>query len=253
MTTKTDAAAMFVAFLVASFGAPACSKKAPECSAFIDVINRDGEALKRASVPSAKGSSKEMAMTMRATADAADKLAADVAKLSLTEPELQKISTAYQSMAKDAAGAARDLAGVLDKIVAVEATARTDAADPALRSLMDASDKATKYCATHASAECTKLTASVKDASVTADDPTKLDAFAATLATIVTKDAQLEAIIATLGKSVKGAAVVMRSARETGAKMNGLRGEMQAAKVKLDAAIGRETELTTSINAFCSA
>ena len=256
MTTKTHTAAMFVAFLVAwigaSIGVSACSKKGPECAAFIDVINRDGEALKRASVPSAKGSSREMAVTMRATADAADKLAADVSKLTLTLPELQKISPEYQAMAKDAGGAARDLAGVLDEIAAADAAARANASDPAVRSLMDASDKAAKYCAAHAAPECTKVTGALKDVAGTADDPAKLDAFAATLASITTKNAQLAAIVVTLGKSVKDASVVMRSARATAAKMKGLRTEMQAAKTRLDAAIGREAELTTRINAMCS-
>ena len=237
---------------LASLSVAGCGTKGAECSAFIGVINRDGEALRKASIPRPKASPKDTATTMRATADAADTLAADVAKVSLTAPELKQISTDYQSMAKDAAGAARELAGVLDKIVIVESAARAGASDPAIAAMMSTSETAAKYCAAHASPACTKLQTAMSSLSALAVDPAKLDAFSGELGAIVTKEAELQVIVESFAKTVNGAAAAMRSSAAAGDEVKRLTTDMQAAKTKLDSAIARESHLTKSINGFCS-
>lgn len=229
-----------------------CGAKGAECSSFIGVINRDGEALRKASIPRPKASPMDMATTMRATADAADTLAADVAKVSLTTPELKQISTDYQSMAKDAAGAARELGSVLDKIVVVENAARASASDPAIAAMMNTSDTVAKYCAAHASPACKSLKTAMSNLAALAVDPSKLDAFSNELGAIVTKEAELQAIVDSFAKTVKGAAAAMRSSAAAGDEIKRLTIDMQAAKTKLDAAIARESHLTKSINGFCS-
>jgi hypothetical protein len=97
--------------------------KISECNALIEVINKGVQSLekgpKAGADPSGVGDLKSMA-------DAMDKVAGDAAAVKLTIPELQKYSTDYQTMAKEVAKAARDMATAAeakdpDKINAAQA------------------------------------------------------------------------------------------------------------------------------------
>jgi hypothetical protein len=97
--------ALFVFAVLALAG---CSKKAPECEAMIKVINPAAEKVKAAG---GKGERPEDHIkAMNDIAAASDGAASGLAKVELTVPELKKISTDYQAMAKSIATAARDLA-----------------------------------------------------------------------------------------------------------------------------------------------
>jgi uncharacterized phage infection (PIP) family protein YhgE len=94
-------------FVLAVLALAGCSKKAPECEAMIKVINPAAEKVKAAS---GKGERPEdHVKAMNDIASASDGAASGLAKVELTVPELQKISTEYQAMAKGIASAAREL------------------------------------------------------------------------------------------------------------------------------------------------
>lgn len=105
--TLSSCALVGVALL---FGASACGqKKIAECNSLIEVINKGVQSLNN---KSAGGADPSGIATYKSMADEMDKVAADVAKIELSTPELKKFSADYQAMAKDVAKAARDLAAV---------------------------------------------------------------------------------------------------------------------------------------------
>jgi hypothetical protein len=110
-------------------GATGCQKKANECNQLIEVINKGVDNLNKLS----KSADPTSSADFKTMADTMEKLATDASKVELTVPELKKYSGEYQTMVKEAAKAARDLA------------AAVDAKDPAkMASANTALDKATK-------------------------------------------------------------------------------------------------------------
>ena len=84
----------------------ACGKKTEECNAVSGALNAQGE--KIANAMKEKGDADETGKWMKDLAQAADGAAAEMAKITLTTPELQKFSSDYQTMCKEIASAARD-------------------------------------------------------------------------------------------------------------------------------------------------
>ncbi|HSO00615.1 MAG TPA: hypothetical protein VLS89_20125, partial [Candidatus Nanopelagicales bacterium] len=81
--------------------------KISECNALIEVINKGVQSLEKGQKA---GSDPTVAADLKAMADAMEKVAGDASQVKLTIPELQKFSTEYQTMSKEVAKAARDMA-----------------------------------------------------------------------------------------------------------------------------------------------
>jgi hypothetical protein len=91
---------------------PACGgRKVGECNALVQVVNAGVQSVERQPKPADDPSG---VVGLRAMADAMDKVAANAAKVELTAPELKKISADYQTMAKDVARSAREMAAAAD-------------------------------------------------------------------------------------------------------------------------------------------
>jgi hypothetical protein len=126
------------------FGASACGqKKIAECNSLIEVINKGVQSLENApkgtADPGGSGDFKTMADTM-------DKVAADAAKVELTIPELKKYSTEYQTMAKDVAKSARDMAAAADAKDMGKLTAAQAAMDKAVKQEDPLVDSINTFC-----------------------------------------------------------------------------------------------------------
>lgn len=91
---------------------PACSqKKTEECNQLATVINEGLDGLEKRPPPAAEGTG---VAELKSLAEAMDQLAVGAAKVTLTLPELQKIATDYQTMTKEVAQAARDMAAAAE-------------------------------------------------------------------------------------------------------------------------------------------
>jgi len=94
-------------------GIPGCGqKKINECNQLIEVINKGVESLNKASRANANDQSGTA--EYKTMADTMDAVAADAAKVELTEPKLKELSGQYQTMAKSVAKAARELVAAAD-------------------------------------------------------------------------------------------------------------------------------------------
>ncbi len=238
------------AAMVLSLGG--CGKKADECTAMINVANKDTEAIKAAAATKPDAGAKDLAAATRATADAADKLAADLAKQVPTTEELQKMSGEYQAMAKAVAKAARDYAEVLDHLALLEPKVRADVADPALKSMMAAQEKVKQSCAEHPAPECKTIADMTASVMTMAEKPEQLDKLEADLGKIGVKDTTLLPQIFTLRGAINTLAKTLRDAAEAAAEIKAAETKLKAASMALDAALTKEAPITASINAFCS-
>jgi ABC-type transporter Mla subunit MlaD len=116
-----------------------CNKKGPECESIVQVINPSVEKLSQmAEAPSDKP--EDNAKQLQTMAKISASTAAELSKLTLTIPELQKFSTDYQSVSKDmsdATSSVADLITSLDKADPVAASDKLKAASDK----MDAAEK----------------------------------------------------------------------------------------------------------------
>jgi len=125
-------------------GATACGqKKISECNALIEVINKGVESLGKS--PKA-GADPSGTAELKSMADSMDKVAADAAKVELTLPELKKYSADYQTMAKDVAKAARDMAAAADAKDLAKINAAQGALDKAVKQEDPLVDQINKFC-----------------------------------------------------------------------------------------------------------
>ncbi|MCC6558955.1 MAG: hypothetical protein IT372_39005 [Polyangiaceae bacterium] len=103
-----------MAALVALAGALAggCGQsKISECNALIEVINKGVQSLEKGQKA---GNDPSGVSDLKSMADAMEKVAADASAVKLTIPELTKYSADYQTMAKEVAKAARDMAAAAE-------------------------------------------------------------------------------------------------------------------------------------------
>ena len=97
-------------------------KKGQECNTFIDKVNTSLQEIERAS--KAKGDDDTaVAADMRKLADLYQQLAADVAALDISTPELKQSAKEYQEMAKRASATARRVAEAIETKDLQKATA----------------------------------------------------------------------------------------------------------------------------------
>jgi len=136
-----SAAILGAALLV---GATACGqKKVTECNQLIEVINKGVESLNK----SPKGGADPTgANELKGMADSMDKVAADAAKVELTIPDLKKYSTEYQTMAKDVAKAARDMAAAAEAKDLAKINSAQAALDKAVKQEDPLVDSINKFC-----------------------------------------------------------------------------------------------------------
>jgi len=124
-------------------GATACGqKKISECNQLIEVINKGVESLNK----SPKGADPTGAADLKSMADSMDKVAADAAKVELTIPDLKKYSADYQTMAKDVAKAARDMAAAAEAKDLAKINAAQASLDKAVKQEDPLVDSINKFC-----------------------------------------------------------------------------------------------------------
>ncbi|MDI1451204.1 hypothetical protein [Polyangium sp. 6x1] len=137
-----SAAILGAALLV---GATACGKKKiTECNQLIEVINKGVESLNK--TPKGGGTDPTGANELKGMADAMDKVAAEAAKVELTEPDLKKYSAEYQTMAKDVAKAARDMAAAAEAKDLAKINSAQAALDKAVKQEDPLVDSINKFC-----------------------------------------------------------------------------------------------------------
>jgi hypothetical protein len=125
------------------FGASACGqKKIAECNSLIEVINKGVQSLENAPKAADPGGTADF----KAMAETMDKVAADAAKVELSIPELKKYSTEYQTMAKDVAKAARDMAVAAEAKDMAKLTAAQAAMDKSVKQEDPLVDSINKFC-----------------------------------------------------------------------------------------------------------
>jgi DNA repair ATPase RecN len=133
-----------LALVAAAVIASGCGqKKITECNAMIQVINAGMASIEK--VPKNEADPTGVA-SLRALAEALDKVAADAGGVQLTLPELKKMRDEYQRIAKDIAKAERELATAAQD----RDKARRDAAEAALDAVVKEEnplvEQINKYC-----------------------------------------------------------------------------------------------------------
>lgn len=225
-----------------------CGKKDEECKTISDVATKDVAAIKVAAANKPAGS-KDLAVAVRATADAADKLAADLSKKGPSTVELQKASGDYQAVAKEMSAATREWADLLDKLAAMEAKTRPEYADPDRKTLAADQDKIKKRCAEHPSPQCKALAPFLESAA--AMKPEQLEKLEGDLGAIMVKDKDLAPLALTLRGSFAALAKTMRDAVDTTIEMKPVQAKAKAASDAFDAALAKEAALASSLKTFC--
>jgi len=246
---KRTAAPLAAAALVALV---ACSKKPTECREIIAVIDDDDQKIAQLlGTPAAVGKANEIAGVATALATLEDTLAADLAALKLTVPEVQKLSSDYQGFAHEVAAAARETATVMNQVVAYEPKVDPQKPDGVPQKMKAAAEKMTNRCTTKKSTECVKLFDKMKKILADADKATdtaaqaaQLDAFVAELSQATLKDAELKTDLDEFIASMKDASAVLHEATDLTAKMT-------TTKATMDGVLAKERPLTASINAAC--
>jgi multidrug resistance efflux pump len=116
--------AVLLVALSASLVAGCSQKKVEECNQLAGVINDGLDKLEARPAPAGEGNG---VAELTGLAEAMDQLGQGAAKVTVTQPELQKIAADYQAMTKDVAQAARDMAAAATakdekKLAAAEAS-----------------------------------------------------------------------------------------------------------------------------------
>ena len=125
-------------------GVTACGqKKISECNQLIEVINKGVESLNK--TPKG-GSDPTGAADLKSMADSMDKVAGDAAKVDLSIPDLKKYSAEYQTMAKEVAKSARDMAAAAEAKDLAKITAAQAALDKAVKQEDPLVDSINKFC-----------------------------------------------------------------------------------------------------------
>ena len=226
-------------------------KKTDECAALTAAANKDVAALKAAAAVKPAGGAKDQAAAARATADAADKLAADLSKKGPTVAELQKASGDYQAAAKAISAAARDYADALDHVAAMDVKLRPDAADADVKSVVADRDKVKQRCAEHPAPECRSIASLTANVATIAKKPEQVEKLEADLGAVQVKDKALVPLVATLRGSVTGLAKTLRDAADAAIEMKSMEAKAKAASGALDAALAKEAPVTASLVTFC--
>lgn len=126
-------------------GIPGCGqKKINECNQLIEVINKGVESLNKASRASANDPSGTA--EYKTMADTMDAVAADAAKVELTEPKLKELSGQYQTMAKSVAKAARELVTAADSQDFAKVNTAKAAVEKAVKEEDPLVDSINKFC-----------------------------------------------------------------------------------------------------------
>jgi len=120
-------------------------KRVAECNALITVINSGVQNLEK--TPKTENDPTGVA-DLKAMAERMDKVAVDAAHVPVTIPEVKKLASDYQKMAKDIAKAERELAGAVDVKDAAKRSAAEQALDAAVKQEDPLVDAINKFCQT---------------------------------------------------------------------------------------------------------
>jgi hypothetical protein len=118
-------------------------KKVNECNALILVINNGVTSLEKG--PKLDGDPNGVA-DLKTMAESMDRVAGDAGKVQLTLPELKKFSTDYQAMAKEVAGAAREMASAAEAKDVAKITSAQASMEKAVKQEDPLVDSINKFC-----------------------------------------------------------------------------------------------------------
>jgi hypothetical protein len=123
------------------FAAGCGQKKVTECNSLITIINANVSTLEKA--PKVET---DVGGDLKSMAEIMDKAAGDAAKVELTLPELKKVSTDYQAMAKDVAKAAREMSVAAESHDAAKITTAQQAMEKAVKQEDPLIEGLNKFC-----------------------------------------------------------------------------------------------------------
>jgi hypothetical protein len=223
----------------------ACSKKAPECDSITKTINPVANKLEKTGAAMDKTEDPAVLVkSMNEMGQVCDGAAADLAKLPLTVPELQKFSTDYQGLMKDAAGAARSTADLAKTLAGADAASTKNTKD-----IETTTDRLTKACANP------KAVADAKSCESFGDLMSKFPAD-------TEKTAESEKIANDLDKitwkndetraSAKGVVAALRATNKLVADLKATEAKSKEAEKSFDAIDKKEQALIKDINTFCA-
>jgi chromosome segregation ATPase len=241
--TRTHLVTAGLALAVATAGIFGCDKKAEECNTVIDKINASVDKLKKAEkAPS--GEPEQMAKDLKGYAQVAKAEAAELAKIKVTTPELQKHVEEYQQMAQDVADSALAVAGASESLATLVGDLEKVQKDweAKMKDVQTACSSPAGEC-TQVMQEMTKIPTGSPDDKAFADE---LDKWAKGLEGVEITDAKLKTAVAAFAKVAKDQSALIRKMKDAEAKGD-------AAMKKLDAATEKEDPLVDKINEFCGA
>jgi hypothetical protein len=223
----------------------ACSKKAPECDSITKTINPVANKLEKAGAALDKTDAPAVLMkAMNDMAQLCNGAAADLAKLPLTVPELQKFSTDYQGLMKDAAGAARTAADLAKSYADADKASTKNTKD-----IEASAERLTKACANP------KAVADAKSCEAFGDLMAKFPAD-------TEKTAESEKIAGELSRitwkgdetraSAMGVVAAIRATNKLVADLKVTEAKSKEAEKAFDAVDKKEQALIKEINSFCA-
>jgi DNA repair ATPase RecN len=135
--------AAWAALALCAFGCGE-QKKIKECNSLINVINSGVDKIQKNTSVTPDGGTP--VVELRALADEMDGIAAEAAKVELTQPELKKLAERYQSMAGEVAVSARELAAAVDKVDVDEMQKAQSRMDKAVKLEDPLVDEINRFC-----------------------------------------------------------------------------------------------------------
>jgi hypothetical protein len=223
----------------------ACSKKGPECDSITKTINPVANKLEKTGAAMDKTDDPAVLVkTMNEMAQVCNGAAADLAKLTFTVPELQKFSTDYQALVKEAAGAAKSTADLFTGLVDAEKASTKNTKD-----IETSTERLTKACAN------LKAAADAKSCQAFGDLMSKFPAD-------TEKTAESEKIAGDLDKitwkgeetraSAKGVVAALRATNKLIADLKVTEAKSKESEKAFDAIDKKEQALIKDINTFCA-
>ena len=139
-------AVLGLGLLVAASALAGCAqKRVAECNALILVINTGVQGLEKTPKTEADPTG---VSDLKAMAERMDKVAAETAGVPVTLPEVKKLASEYQKMAKDIARAERELATAAESRDPAKRTAAEQSLDAAVKQEDPLVDSINKFCQT---------------------------------------------------------------------------------------------------------
>jgi hypothetical protein len=221
-----------------------CAKRPPECNAVIDTITQDDREIETISAK-ATADAKELAPVIRNAARVEDKLAGELAALSISTPDLATDVKGYEAFAHELSAAAVAMADLLDALASMRARADGLVADrDAALAKLGERCRATKSAACRRLDDATKPLDTIPDDAPYDDQAKTVDGVAAAIRDLHSDDREIDADATAYAKVLSDNAALLRDFASFSPKI-------AASQDALSKAIAKEQPLTDGINTLC--